>query len=92
MPDLIFERGGKVPALEIQFTQKTDDRLQRIIDAYAYSDFALVTYLTADQGLAAKLTKMIGLQRVTEARVRPWLRLDEAGRAKVLEAARKSFV
>jgi hypothetical protein len=32
---------------------KTDDRLQRIIDAYAYSDFALVTYLTADAGLAA---------------------------------------
>ncbi len=94
-PDLLFERGGKVSALEIEFTQKTDDRLQRIIDAYAYSDFALVTYLTADPGLVAKLTKMIGLQRVTEVRVLPWPRLNDAGRAKVraaVEAARVSFV
>ena len=43
-PDLLLQHGGKVSALEIEFTQKTDDRLQRIIDAYAYSDFALVTY------------------------------------------------
>ncbi|WP_445150499.1 hypothetical protein [Baekduia sp. Peel2402] len=81
--------------MEIEFTQKTDDRLQRIIDAYAYSDFALVTYLTADPRLAAKLTKMIGYARVTEVRVRPWLRLDDTGRAKVqaaVEAARTSFV
>jgi hypothetical protein len=94
-PDLLFERGGKVSALEIEFTQKTDERLQRIIDAYAYSDFALVTYLTADPGLAAKLTKMIGLQRVTEVRVMPWPRLDESGRAKAraaVEAARTSFL
>jgi hypothetical protein len=89
----LLQNGGKVSALEIEFTQKTDDRLQRIIDAYAYSDFALVTYLTADPGLAAKLTKMIGYQRVTEVRVRPWL--DDAGRAKVraaVDAARASFV
>lgn len=63
-------------ALEIEFTQKTDDRLQRIIDAYPYSDFGLMTYLTADPGLAAKLTKMITYRRSTEIRVRPWMRLD----------------
>jgi hypothetical protein len=94
-PDLLLERGGKVSALEIEFTQKTDERLERIIDAYAYSDFALVTYLTADSGSGAKLTKMIGLQRVTEVRVMPWPRLDNASRAKVraaVEAARASFV
>jgi DNA-binding MarR family transcriptional regulator len=94
-PDLLLQHGGKVSALEIEFTQKADDRLQRIIDAYAYSDFALVTYLTADPGLAAKLTKMIGYQRVTEVRVQPWLRLDDAARAKVraaVDAARASFV
>lgn len=94
-PDLLLERGGKVSALEIEFTQKTDERLQRIIDAYAYSDFALVTYLTANAGLAAKLTKMIGYRRSTEVRVRPWLRLDAAGQAKVraaVEAARADFV
>jgi hypothetical protein len=54
-----------------------------------------VTYLTADPGLAAKLAKMIGYQRVTEVRVRPWLRLDDAGRAKVraaVDAARAPFV
>jgi hypothetical protein len=93
-PDLLLQQGGKVSALEIEFTQKTDERLQRIIDAYAYSDFALVTSLTADPGLAAKLTKMIGYRRVTEVRVRPWLRLDDAGRAKVraaVAAARASF-
>jgi len=94
-PDLLLERGVKVSALEIEFTQKTDERLERIIDAYAYSDFALVTYLTADPDLAAKLTKMIGLPRVPEVRVRPWLRLDDAERAKVraaVDAARASFV
>jgi hypothetical protein len=54
-----------------------------------------VTYLTADPGVAAKLTKMIGLQRVTEVRVRPWLRLDDVSRTKVraaIDAARESFV
>lgn len=94
-PDLLLQHGGKVSALEIEFTQKTDDRLQRIIDAYAYSGFALVTYLTADPGLAAKLTKMIGYQRVTDVRVRPWLRLDDAGQARVraaVDTARARFV
>jgi DNA-binding MarR family transcriptional regulator len=85
-PDLPLERGGKVSALEIEFTQKTDERLQRIIDAYAYSDFALVTYLTGDPGVAAELTKMIGLQRVTKVRVLPWPRVDDASRAKVRAA------
>jgi hypothetical protein len=92
---LLLERGGKVSALEIEFTQKTDERLQRIIDAYAYGDFALVTYLTADAGLATKLTKMIGYRRSVEIRVLPWLRLDAAGQAKVraaVDAARSDFV
>lgn len=94
-PDFLLARGGKVSALELEFTQKTDDRLQRIIDTYAYSNFALVTYLTADPGLAANLTKMIDLQRVPEVPVLPWPRLDDASRAKVraaVEAARESFV
>jgi hypothetical protein len=94
-PDLLLEHSGKVSALEIEFTQKTDERLQRIIDAYIYSDFALVSYLTADPGLAAKLAKMIGYRRSTEIQVRPWLRMDKSEQAKVraaVDAARARFV
>jgi hypothetical protein len=67
--------------LEIEFTQKTDDRLLRIIDAYAYSDFGLATYSTADPGLAVKLTKMFGDRRLVGVRVRPGPRFDAADQA-----------
>jgi hypothetical protein len=59
-PDLVLERDGRLnSALEIEFTQKADDRLERIIGAYMYSDFPKVVYLTADPHLARKLVAVI---------------------------------
>jgi DNA-binding MarR family transcriptional regulator len=98
-PDLVLERDGVVTAVEIEFTQKADTRLQRIIDAYTYSEFGMVRYLTADPRLARKLVRMIaartpplfGTKKPVEFVVTPWPRLGAEARAAVraaIDAAR----
>jgi hypothetical protein len=93
-PDLVLEREGVRTAVEIEFTQKADARLQRIIDAYTYSEFSMVRYLTADPRLAAKLVRVIAVRTPplfgsngrTEFVVTPWPRLDSEARAAVRAA------
>jgi DNA-binding MarR family transcriptional regulator len=99
-PDLVLSREGElVSAVEIEFTQKADERLERIIDAYMCSDFPKVVYLTADPCVAHKLVAVIESQRPgllgindrVEFVVAPWLRADETTRARVraaIDAAR----
>jgi hypothetical protein len=58
-PDLMLERDGRpYRAIEIEFTQKTDARLQRIIEGYFYGSIPEVLFLTADPHLAGKIMKM----------------------------------
>jgi hypothetical protein len=63
-PDLALERDGRpLRAIELEFTQKSDERLERIIDGYYDGPYRDVLYLTADPTLAAKLARIIHDQR-----------------------------
>lgn len=92
-PDLVLVRDGRpIRAVEIEFAQKTDARLQRIVDAYLYGSIPEVVFLTANPHLAEKITRMatadpsssLGPVRwAASVTVAPWPAADDATKARV---------
>ena len=89
-PDLVINAHGEpVRALELEFTQKSDQRLEAIIDAYLLGPFPDVVYLTADPNLTGKLARVItscrhgllALDSQVNVRVVPWPRASAATQA-----------